>query len=757
LYPPKHGRAKVFFMRILRVFFLVQVAHCFWVSNSVSKVRKLILSMNLALSLDISRWYPITSLQSSEHIYTPLARSSPMLCPFQTGLGHKSKSVADPHPPQSLAIEPGMIPVELRNHKQWLLWAYVRRKNRWTKVPFSALDGERTSVTDMDRLVFFDVALKALATFKRHAHGVGFVFTEDDPYCGIDLDDCRDPETGRLLDWADELVKLFHSYTEVSPSGTGVKIIVRGQVPGGGNRSGLVEMYDHARYFALTGHVVIDAPRVIPDRQAQLDQLHQRMFDSSKKLAQLAHPSREPLRGGQVEQVQPSSPVLDPRLEAALRDPSRSKLTRLWSGDIRGYTTPSEADLALCSMLGVLLAYDPVAMDRMFRRSGLLRPKWDERRGDSTYGQITVLKVVNGPRDEVVFDDGVLAIDRGDSIVAEPIQWLWPGWIAFGKLTVLEGDPGLGKSTLTMDISARMSKGHPMPLCEGNPPPCGVLIASAEDSAAHTIIPRLEAAQADLKNIHIMRGMVMSEGAVERPIFLPDDLPAIETEVKQTNSRLIIIDPLVAFLGRDRRGRAIDAHKDQSIRLLMAELSRMAERTGAAVLMVRHLNKAQHLSAINRGGGSIGITGAARSVLVMGRDPDNPQARVLAMTKCNLGARPTSLRFAVATVHGRVGDMGVLAWQGHCEHDCDAILKTTVGGEASRTPERDASLDFLNKELEKGPATWEELVTRAGVLGLTEATLRRARAKGLFETYKNGKLGWFWRLREYAELPPIGD
>ena len=154
--------------------------------------------------------------------------------------------------PAALAVIPDAIPDELRQCPQWVCWDWVYRAEKWTKVPLNPATGERADSTDRTTWGTF---AQALGRYRgRRLAGVGFVFSPDDPYAGVDLDKCRDPATGDVAEWAREIVAALDSYTEVSPSGTGLKVIVRGALPGGRNRKGEIEMYDRARFFALTGH-----------------------------------------------------------------------------------------------------------------------------------------------------------------------------------------------------------------------------------------------------------------------------------------------------------------------------------------------------------------------------------------------------------------------------------------------------------------------------------------------------------------------
>src|SRR5215207_5203867 len=227
---------------------------------------------------------------------------------------------------------------------------------------------------------------------------------------------------------------------------------------------------------------------------------------------------------------------------------------------------------------------------------------------------------------------GILLSD----VEPEQVDWLWPGRIPKGKLTVLDGDPGLGKSAATLDLAARVSAGLNLP----DDTPCeaaGAVICSAEDGLADTIRPRLDAAGGDPSRV-LSLATVTDEEGLERPISIPEDIPIIENAIGRVGAVLVIIDPLMAFFGAD-----IDSYKDQNVRRALAALASLGERTGAAIVIVRHLNKSGGKTPIYRGGGSIGIIGAARSGMMVGEDPDDENRRVLAPAKSNLAAPAPSL------------------------------------------------------------------------------------------------------------------
>jgi hypothetical protein len=200
---------------------------------------------------------------------------------------------------------------------------------------------------------------------------------------GVDLDDCRDPESGAIKPTALSIVNSLNSYTEISPSGRGLHILVRGALPAGARRRGNVEMYAEGRYFTVTGDHLDGAPASIEERSDQLADLHRAIFVTPSTTNTRA---RRDLDDATV-------------VERGRTGPNGAKFSRLWSGDTSGYGSHSEADLALCSLLAYSTGRDPARIDNVFRQSGLMRPKWDEPRGEHTYGQLTIARAIGASRE----------------------------------------------------------------------------------------------------------------------------------------------------------------------------------------------------------------------------------------------------------------------------------------------------------------------------------------------------------------------
>jgi putative DNA primase/helicase len=272
-------------------------------------------------------------------------------------------------------------PGELRTADQFVCWREEDRDGDITKVPYS-VHGGRASSTNPKTWAPFEAAI---AYAEEHSmSGVGFVFTEDDPYAGIDIDKCRNAETGEIEPWAWKIVAALDSYTEVSPSGTGLHVFVKATLPGPNNRKGPVEMYESGRYFTLTGEHLGGSPTEIHERQDVLERLYRHVFKVEKASSTT---NGHKLRSASLD-------VGDEDLLALAKQAKNGeKFSRLWRGDTSDYGgDDSRADLALSSLLAFWTDGDTARMDHLFRQSGLYRDKWNRH----DYRERTFNKVLEG-------------------------------------------------------------------------------------------------------------------------------------------------------------------------------------------------------------------------------------------------------------------------------------------------------------------------------------------------------------------------
>jgi hypothetical protein len=271
--------------------------------------------------------------------------------------------------PRTLRVNPGLIPAALNALRRWVCWRWVRRKDKkgtwnWTKPPIDPKTGRFAKTTDAATWGTFDEALAYLEAHPDRVDGIGFVL--GDGYAGADLDDCRDSITGEITAWAMDIIHALDSYADVSPTGTGVKVLFLGQVPPGHNRTGHIELYSEGRYFTLCGCPVPGCRTTVEDRQVQLEALCRRLFRQEQ--------------GGRA-QTGGAVPADDEALlQKARAAANGGKFRRLYDdGDTAGYDSASEADCALCCLLAFWAGNDPARIDTLFRGSALCRNKWTER------------------------------------------------------------------------------------------------------------------------------------------------------------------------------------------------------------------------------------------------------------------------------------------------------------------------------------------------------------------------------------------
>ncbi len=319
-------------------------------------------------------------------------------------------------------------------------------------------------------------------------------------------------------------------------------------------------------------------------------------------------------------------------------------------------------------------------------------------------------------------------------VKTEPIDWLWPRYLARRKLHLLIGDPGVGKSFLTADLAARRSLGTSWP--DGAPCEIGVtLMMTAEDGLTDTVKPRLANAGADTQRVHAVTAVSVANQ--ERGIKLTSDLDVITRAIQQTSADVVTIDPINAFMDR-----TTDSRDDVAVRSVLAPLAALAERENVAVLAVMHLNKDSSRKLLYRALGSIGYVGQARVVLALGTDPQQPTRRVLATVKNNISEEAPMLAYRIVD--------GKLVWESSPVEDTtrEALFGPPPTPAEAKT-KRD-TVTFLRELLESAPdceMAATEVTSAALANHMTEKQLRNAREELGIKPYRLGFQGpWRWRL-----------
>jgi putative DNA primase/helicase len=347
---------------------------------------------------------------------------------------------------------------------------------------------------------------------------------------------------------------------------------------------------------------------------------------------------------------------------------------------------------------------------------------------------------------------------RADKMKSESINWAWKNRFAFGKLAVLAGDPGLGKSTILIELAALHSIGGEFPCGEGHAQQCESLILTAEDGLRDTLIPRLMAAGADLEKIHFLTG-TKGKGADDVSLFdLGRDIAALRKALKEhPNIRILIIDPLTAYLG------PIKAKENSEVRRVLAPLVKLIEETGVLAIGNNHLNKSAG-KALYRVLDSIAFVAVGRTVHLVIKDADNPDNRKFICDKTNIGSKPLGLTYLVqktwitAPETGEEIETSRICWgTQHIDESADEAL-----GDSAEPTHKDEAIDFLRKILADGPvpvADIEAEAQAARVLGASQSIsqskpFRTARdALGVVSNRAGFGRGGSWTLALPSKVP----
>jgi putative DNA primase/helicase len=316
-------------------------------------------------------------------------------------------------------------------------------------------------------------------------------------------------------------------------------------------------------------------------------------------------------------------------------------------------------------------------------------------------------------------------------IIPKRIDFLWPGRIARGKHTAIAGEPGDGKSQLSVYVAATVSRGGEWPCDEGRAPIGNVIILNAEDGAEDTVVPRLIAAGADRKRVHIVSAVLQNDGKGRRTFNLQFDLALLEQKIAEIgNVALVIIDPISSYMGK------ADSHKNAEVRGALEPASEMAERLRVAILSITHFSKSgagNNSKALHRFIGSIAFVGAPRAAFAVIEDTDNEGRILFLHAKNNMAAKPQGLayRLVQTPVDGEAGQSIVasyVVWDNEpVVVSADEALRASDGG-GDRTAKEDA-IEFLQAALADGPVPAAEVNRMAREHSLTAKTIRSARER----------------------------
>jgi len=305
-----------------------------------------------------------------------------------------------------------------------------------------------------------------------------------------------------------------------------------------------------------------------------------------------------------------------------------------------------------------------------------------------------------------------------EDIKCENVEWLWYPFVPYGKITIIQGDPGEGKTTLVLQMIAKLTRGETI-INEETKEPINVIYQTAEDGLSDTIKPRLVAANADCSKVLVIDDK-------ETPLTMLD--VRLEKAIAETGARLVVLDPIQGFLGAD-----VDMHRANEIRPVMKHIAEIAEKYRCAIILVGHMNKNSNGKSSYRGLGSIDFQAAARSVLIVGRVKGEPEVRVVCHVKSSLAPEGKSIAFRLDKEEG-------FQWIGEYDVSVDDLLAADNRGQKVREAK-----EFLKEILKSGSMTQKEISEEAENHGIKNKTLWNAKSDLKVESVKIGNQ-WFWML-----------
>lgn len=619
------------------------------------------------------------------------------------------------------------IALELRRSGRWVAWRLEDVKDRKRcKVPKHAVNPfKNASSTDPATWSSYEDALINLNRHKPAAEyvsdpcptGLGLVLGE--PFIGVDLDLCLD--NGALTAVAKQFLQKFPpTYTELSPSQKGLHFWYKGKSKKDGLRTDTAEVYARGRYLTMTGWRLPDTPEEVT-------------------------PIDEDVVRAIFDWVDAQRPVKAKNTTSTNSRINNEKFKLLMAGD---YTGAGFGDIsaAVQSLLTYLAHHHNLDMNKVdedFRKSGLYKDHPGKSNWIEKYDRLKTSELAKAREQAASWIERDAARPKGQSnprdnwrtrvkstllSTVEPavLEWLWPDRVPLGNVTIFAGDPGIGKSLMTLDLVGRGSIGQEF--LDGKPNTIGAwksILMADEDDRATILVPRLMALGADLAKIQTldMIEYVDDDDQVQdsRMVNLEQDIAALRAMIKEDEQiKMIMIDPISNYLGNK------SMFKDQEFRSVMMPLVELAQSTGVAIITVMHNSKQTGRSALQKVGASLGGVGTARIGWTF-IETDEEGEREMMIMKKNLGNFP-GLRYCTEGLPVNIGssttEQAVMKYVGVAKGTADNAI---AAREDTANRMIDKAIVLLKKLLPIGAEVKREVVTAAAdVLGINERTLRRA-------------------------------
>ena len=305
------------------------------------------------------------------------------------------------------------------------------------------------------------------------------------------------------------------------------------------------------------------------------------------------------------------------------------------------------------------------------------------------------------------------------NITPKKVEWLWYPYIAYGKITIIQGDPGDGKSAFALNLASIVSNNGCMPFSEEPIKGGTVFYQNSEDGKEDTICPRLQRCGANLEKIAYI-------DETDKSLAMDDE--RLEHVIEETGARLLILDPIQAYFGEDA-----DMNRAGDIRPIMRKIAKMAQRKNCAVILIGHMSKGKNTNSLYRGLGSIDITAAARSVLLIARMEDSPNQRIMAQIKNNLAPMGDSIVFTIQ-------DGTKITWNRKSKLTATQVVNDQVDEPKSKC---ERAMVVMEEMLSEGEKLSKDIIDECRKLGIGQRTVNEAKAK-LGVKSRKAKEGWYW-------------
>ncbi len=612
------------------------------------------------------------------------------------------------------------IPQELRALKRWVCYRLVPDSEKPDKKPAKVphqLNGALAKSNDLATWASFEEACSAVMTGK--FDGISYALAAEDGFVCVDLDNARDPETGCPLEWADPIIRALASYTEVSPSGKGYHIFVRGAIPKASHRKdSKVELYADVKIMATTGELGFEGYEKIETRPEALADLFARA------------------EAGEFAPQQPakeSAPASSSGVDESAED---------WKlvGELYRNLNTRDAD----AIEAAVKEQYPERYESRSRAKGL--------HNGHTYWWYTIDRFVKknetaaGPKSDEV-EAPTYTVQWMCEIKTKPLEWFWKGRIPRGKITVFAGQPGCAKSLVSIMLVAHATTGKPFPGEDQSirRKPEKVLMFFCEDDAEDTVVPRLAVAGADLSMVARIKVRNVSNESKEEREFAFDNDRKILVKFLDANPdvKLVVVDPISNYTGK------IKPNDEQQLRSVLVPLLDIAAERGITFIFIAHFNKRSDVAALGKVSGAVAMTGVPRSTWLFVEDEDAPEGQqgyLMLEGKTNLSRKLKGLKYTIVTkpfFDPPADEVPLIKWGEATDVKAKDVLGT--GNDDENTKLKLAE-DWLRQFLSDGPKAQAD-VRKAMPGAMGWRTMETAK-KNLGVISKKTRDSWYWQLPE---------